>query len=830
MAKSSTIEFSSLPKEPETVDFFSLPSAPVKDSGSVDFSSLPTAPDSIDFSSLPPEPESEEQKINKLSTGLTTRFKQIQQQIAQEPDFTAFRNQPSFEGASELQLKAVQTKTDDPLSDFFRQRFSEEHAKQLSGEPGAREGFLLSDDEITNLITKQTSDAVTLRLRDQLAQTRAQEQLQKRGVEVDLTEPGSEAQFRDEVRVQRQFLGLSDHIPIGEDPSGLRQIGGLENVLRAIERGGQTGLLSLTGAGIVAPETTAGIQQEIAERLQSNPELAENFILNILPEMGAQTAPIMALGPFAAIGGAVSQAAQGRIEAQQAGASPSVQALNTLGNGIIGAAEGLFFGSAVSGAAALSKGKILEGLKGVIKTAAIETTTEVGQQLSTNELARVLFDYDRALTAGITPEMLAGSAIIGGGAPVVMSGVAKTTDAVSKAVEFIQGKTLTPEVIDQAIEIATKPFNDAVESVDLTVQEPTPRAVEAFQVQEPTDASTSRQEAQDVSQVQPQQEQVQAPAQVTEAQVPQAEKVTPVEEPKKAPSPTAQKQTSPAVAPQKPRRKPKLAPVPTGVKPLKPAKKLIPIEGVVREPTKAGFRTTSKGTVVPDAVGLSRAQVNLNRVRMGQDGFSRPERVTWGENIANAQKQGIPEQADTIASEILSGQREQISADESAGLVLRMNDLVTQHESLTSELKTAKDEANRTSLANKIERVESAHDILTRATDQSGTDIARALAFRRLVLQKSFDALTVRARARKSKGKDLTTKQKDSLDKKVNKAKEKTEAVEKATDAVRDENAQKALDQAKRTNKKKTLKQLNEEADDLGDEINRLLRAGCDDR
>ncbi len=229
-----------------------------------------------------------------------------------------------------------------------------------------------------------------------------------------------------------------------------------------------------------------------------------------------------------------------------------------------------------------------------------------------------------------------------------------------------------------------------------------------------------------------------------------------------------------------------------------------------------GGRTTSarKVDVTKDRVDI-----------LGNDGLPSPERVTWQENLNEAQRQGIPDDALGLAEEIIAKPRA-FSATETAGIVIRAANLKNLHAELTDQIGESTDTADIASLSTKANRVEQEFDILTEALRKSGTEKGRALAAQKLTINQDFRLISVLNRAKTKKGKALTTKEKSFFDETIKQLEAENAALRKKLALFNERRSGAGI------KKNKNLAPKNRFAreariEKLYAETRALLRAGC---
>lgn len=226
-----------------------------------------------------------------------------------------------------------------------------------------------------------------------------------------------------------------------------------------------------------------------------------------------------------------------------------------------------------------------------------------------------------------------------------------------------------------------------------------------------------------------------------------------------------------------------------------------------------------------------------------------PERRGWEQDKATAAKSKVPDRAKFLADEVNSGRRDILNSVESAGMTERLTQLENELDGLHADFDkaaTAQDETAANWKTAEIARNQQEFDAISRALRSSGTEIARALAIRKMQLRNDYSIARIESSARMAKGKALTPQESKFFQDQVEALKSKNNEL---TDALAEEelkNAEltvKAEREAKareRTRKPQEARKISHEAKQKGErdmaeteynshasEFLKLLKEGC---
>jgi len=186
------------------------------------------------------------------------------------------------------------------------------------------------------------------------------------------------------------------------------------------------------------------------------------------------------------------------------------------------------------------------------------------------------------------------------------------------------------------------------------------------------------------------------------------------------------------------------------------------------------------------------ADIDFDRKSLGLDSMASPERKSWQVSLMSARKQGIPAKAISISSELIVNPRP-LNDVETAGLVVRTAELKKQHLETISEINKTKDSIEIKGLTAKLNQIEQEYDTISGALNTSGTEKGRALASQKLTINKDFDLISVKSRAKVMKGKDLTVKESEKITEITNKLEESNKKIDELNTKVAELQAQKTI-------------------------------------
>jgi hypothetical protein len=170
-----------------------------------------------------------------------------------------------------------------------------------------------------------------------------------------------------------------------------------------------------------------------------------------------------------------------------------------------------------------------------------------------------------------------------------------------------------------------------------------------------------------------------------------------------------------------------------------------------------------------DAVPTSarKAQVAEDRANMGLGELEDPMRKTWGSAMDEADANGYDSAWAMREAETVSTKPRALSDVETAGMTKAMAKLKNEHKALLDQATNATDPSELRAINDSLSGIESQFDTISKAVRKSGTEKGRALASQKLTINEDFDLISVRSRARASKGGELTAKEDAEIVKRV---------------------------------------------------------------
>lgn len=186
---------------------------------------------------------------------------------------------------------------------------------------------------------------------------------------------------------------------------------------------------------------------------------------------------------------------------------------------------------------------------------------------------------------------------------------------------------------------------------------------------------------------------------------------------------------------------------------------------------------------IPESVTSARkSQLAADRAELDLPELPAPERKGWQVSLDNAKEKGLDRQADSLA-EAINKKPRALNDEETAGLVLRAQELKNEHSRLMNEISG---ELSPEALAEKraqLETLESQFDKVTEATRKSGTEKGRALASQKLTINQDFDLVSMLNRYKAKTGKEPTPEVRAKIEK-LQKTIEEQQAVISAHEAT----------------------------------------------
>ena len=165
-------------------------------------------------------------------------------------------------------------------------------------------------------------------------------------------------------------------------------------------------------------------------------------------------------------------------------------------------------------------------------------------------------------------------------------------------------------------------------------------------------------------------------------------------------------------------------------------------------------------SVEDEGTAAKREAVDRDREVIGLDEIPDADKSTWSAALQKADANGVSKRAIAMAANVIAEPRS-LSDVETAGMVTAMAEAKNRHAELSEQLKNSSGDV--TQVVNDIAQVEQEFDAMTKAMRASGTETGRALAARKLTIDKNFDLLSVVQRAEATKSEPLTQEQKDNF-------------------------------------------------------------------
>lgn len=166
-----------------------------------------------------------------------------------------------------------------------------------------------------------------------------------------------------------------------------------------------------------------------------------------------------------------------------------------------------------------------------------------------------------------------------------------------------------------------------------------------------------------------------------------------------------------------------------------------------------------------------KSQLAEDRAALDLPELPEPERKAWRTSLDNASARGLDRNADVLASEVLQRPRV-LNDEETAGLVLRAQQLKNDHARVMREIASATDPADISARVAERDAIEGAFDKVSQAAKLSGTEKGRTLAAQKLTINQDYDLVNVLSRAKAARGRELTSAERAEYEKLV--AKNKT--------------------------------------------------------
>ncbi len=237
-------------------------------------------------------------------------------------------------------------------------------------------------------------------------------------------------------------------------------------------------------------------------------------------------------------------------------------------------------------------------------------------------------------------------------------------------------------------------------------------------------------------------------------------------------------------------------------------------EGIVRAPEPEERYTSAQ-----------KEWTTTQRARMDLDEIPSPARHEWEAALNEAKEKNLDAEAETLAKVIIEAPRA-LNDVETAGMVIRMEQLVQQHEAGLENLSASKDPVAIAEQSRALKEIEGQFDTISKAVRYSGTEKGRNLAAQKLTINKSYDLVHVLSRAKAAKGKEITPEERTRLTAITKQLKDTEAKLADAESRIRDLRARDAIKE-RRTSTRLPQEKVKVKIADLTEKTRRLLRAGC---
>lgn len=164
------------------------------------------------------------------------------------------------------------------------------------------------------------------------------------------------------------------------------------------------------------------------------------------------------------------------------------------------------------------------------------------------------------------------------------------------------------------------------------------------------------------------------------------------------------------------------------------------------------------------STAAKRDKVTEEREARGEEAIPRPERKADETLLADAKAANAKDSAAPIrlADEVLNKPRA-LSDTETVQLDLHKQEIKNKYAELDKKIVDSKDSAEIQDLAGKSDALEREMAKIEEAWAQSGTEKGRALRAQRIEVNQDFSLLAMVSRAKKARGKDLTTEERSTI-------------------------------------------------------------------
>lgn len=219
------------------------------------------------------------------------------------------------------------------------------------------------------------------------------------------------------------------------------------------------------------------------------------------------------------------------------------------------------------------------------------------------------------------------------------------------------------------------------------------------------------------------------------------------------------------------------------------------------------------------------AMMDEDRAALGLDALDGPSRRSWGRAIGDAKRSKKVDDALSIAQQVVNKPRA-LTDTETAAMVIRAADIKKRHAELLQGVQDATDPADIRLAGEEALRIEQDFDLLTDALRRAGTETGRALAARKLTIDKDFKLLPTLARAKAAKGAALSPKERASIERVVGELEAMTKRAEAAEKKLAERRAERAVLRSREA-PKRTPQTREADISRLLAKTQELLKAGC---
>lgn len=233
---------------------------------------------------------------------------------------------------------------------------------------------------------------------------------------------------------------------------------------------------------------------------------------------------------------------------------------------------------------------------------------------------------------------------------------------------------------------------------------------------------------------------------------------------------------------------------------------------------------TANGRLRDDETGLKHEDANYIREVYGLDKLTKGESIAMKAALDNAKHLAMNEKALEISDAVIADPEGRLlTMTEHAGLVMKEAELQNQADVITEEIVQANKDGNRALAKGKEKqraKIEKNIDTITEASFLGGSALGRALNFRKIrINRKTFNLASMKAEAKKAKGKDLTPKEVKVLREAESDLAKATKVIEKLTAKLEKAEMKQAEKSAKETIKDYKKKGKKENASVYLDEV-----------